>query len=267
MREEVVVTVEWNASEYARNSTLQQTLAEENLARLTLDGTEKILDIGCGDGKVTAGIAARVPEGSVLGIDASTAMIAFAQRTYVRPNLAFAVGDARSLPYRDTFDLVVSFYALHWVREQDVALRAIRAALKLGGKAFLQFVGESERPSLEDVIEEVRKTAAYAGFFPGFEQPFAHFTPGQYARLAEESGLRVRSIHCEDKRWDFRTRAAFAGFCRGTFVTWTRHLPEEQREGFIHDVLDRYQARVAETPAEAHTFKFLQMEVSLIRES
>ena len=51
---------EWNATEYNRNSSLQAAMAHERLADLALEGNERILDVGCGDGKITAGIAARV---------------------------------------------------------------------------------------------------------------------------------------------------------------------------------------------------------------
>jgi trans-aconitate 2-methyltransferase len=74
---------EWNAESYSRQSSLQQAMAEEQLSSLTLEGSERILDVGCGDGKITAAIAARVPRGSVLGVDPSRDMIAFASSTSV----------------------------------------------------------------------------------------------------------------------------------------------------------------------------------------
>jgi ubiquinone/menaquinone biosynthesis C-methylase UbiE len=124
---------EWDAKAYSERNALQKWLADSHLAQLALDDTERVLDLGCGDGKITAEIARRLTTGSVLGIDPSTRMIAFAQAHFARieyPNLAFAVGDATRLPYRGEFDLVVSFNALHWVRDQRAALRGIRAALK-----------------------------------------------------------------------------------------------------------------------------------------
>src|SRR5262245_6739793 len=130
---------EWNAGEYNRHSSLQETLAEEQLARLTLQGTERVLDVGCGDGKITAAIAARIPRGSVLGVDPSHNMIAFANGHFgpaTQPNLRFAVADVRRLTYRGEFDRVVSFNALHWVPEQDAALRSLRATLVDSGQAL-----------------------------------------------------------------------------------------------------------------------------------
>jgi trans-aconitate 2-methyltransferase len=68
---------EWDAPEYAQVSELQKAMAEEALALLELKGTERVLDVGCGSGRITAEIAARGPRGSALGVDSSADMIAF----------------------------------------------------------------------------------------------------------------------------------------------------------------------------------------------
>lgn len=257
---------EWHAGDYHRQSGLQQAMAEEQLSRLTLTGREQVLDVGCGDGKITAAIAARLPQGAVLGIDPSRDMIAFASSRFgpsTHANLRFEVADARRLPYRDQFDLVVSFNALHWVPEQEAALGSIRAALKSEGRALLRQVPSGPRASLEDVIEEVRQRPRWAGSFHGFRQPYAHFTPEEYRVLAERAALQVARLNIEDKAWDFQTRPAFVAFCRATFVEWTQRLPESEWEAFITEVLDRYQTVAGASPHEAHTFKFYQMEVDL----
>src|SRR5262249_52243475 len=144
---------EWLASEYNRESSLQQAMGEGQLRLLELAGTERILDVGCGDGKITAAIAPRGATGSGLGGDPSRDMIAFATAHFgpaEHPNLRFEVADARQLPYRNEFDLAVSFNALHWVPEQDRTLASIRAALKPGGRALIRLVPQGPRKSLED---------------------------------------------------------------------------------------------------------------------
>jgi trans-aconitate 2-methyltransferase len=257
---------EWDAGEYNRQSSLQAELAEEQLGRLTLEGAERVLDVGCGDGKITAEIAARVPRGSVLGVDPSQNMIAFATRHFgpeARPNLRFEVADVRRLTYRKEFDRVVSFNALHWVPEQDAALQSIRTALVDAGQALLRFVPEGRRQCLEDVIEDVRRSARWAGYFRGFQKPYAHFSPDEYQALASQSGFRVLRTSFEDRTWDFQTREAFVAFARATFVEWTRHLPESDWTAFITEVLDRYRTVAADSPEETNTFKFYQLEVVL----
>jgi trans-aconitate 2-methyltransferase len=254
---------EWHASDYHRRSALQQAMAGEELARLTLEGGERVLDVGCGDGTITADIAARVPRGAVLGVDPSHDMIEYASSHFGRPNLRFEVGDARRLPYRSEFDLAVSFNALHWVPEQDAALSAIRAALKPDGRALLRMVPNGRRESLEDVIEEVRQRPRWSGSFAGFRRPYVHLAPAEYRALAERVGFQVVELHVADKAWDFETREAFVAFSRATFVEWTQHVPERDWDAFIEDVLERYRAVAADGPQDADTFKFYQMEVEL----
>jgi trans-aconitate 2-methyltransferase len=257
---------EWNAAEYTRISELQAAMAEEALALLTLTDSERVLDIGCGDGRITAQIAARVPRGAVVGVDSSSAMIAFASEHFgraERSNLRFETADARRLSFREEFDLVVSFNALHWVPEQDAALRSVRSAMKPDGRAQLRLVPKGERKSLENVIEETRLSPRWGRYFAGFHDPYLHLTPEEYAALAERNGLRVCRIHTEDKAWDFKSREAFFAFGSVTFVEWTRLLREDERADFITDVLDRYRTVAADRPGEENTFKFYQMDITV----
>ncbi|WP_225587700.1 class I SAM-dependent methyltransferase [Methylomonas fluvii] len=111
-----------NAQDYAQNSQAQQQWAKELIAGMRLTGRETVLDLGCGDGKVTAEIAAIVDQGTVVGIDNSEAMIALAQRRYPQtqhPNLAFQVMDAGNLSFAEQFDVVFSNAVLHWVKQHQ----------------------------------------------------------------------------------------------------------------------------------------------------
>jgi trans-aconitate 2-methyltransferase len=257
---------EWDAVQYARISGVQQAMAEEVLSLLDLENRKPVLDVGCGNGKVTAEIASRNPQATVLGVDSSAEMIAFASSHFdpkVRPNLRFQIADARALPFRDEFDLVVSFNALHWIREQDQALRSIRAALKSDGVAQLRLVPAGKRKSLENVIEETRLSSSWSRYFQGFNDPYLHLTPEQYGALAERNGFRLQRIHTEDKAWDFHSRSAFIAFGSVTFVEWTQFIPEAERPAFISDVLDRYRFVASDRPGEENTFKFYQMDVTL----
>ena len=259
---------EWNASEYARLSALQAAMAEEVLSLLDLSGAEQILDVGCGNGKITTEIAARVPKTRVVGVDASTEMIDFAtahvDRT-LHPNLQFAIADARHLPFKEEFDLVVSFNALHWIPEQAQALQSIHSALKPNGHAQLRLVPKGERKSLEDVIEETRLSPRWADYFTSFHDPYLHLTPEQYGVLAEQSGFRVLRTHTESKAWNFETRAAFLALASVTFIEWTQHLAEEKRLDFINEVLDSYQHVAADSPGQENFFRFYQMDITLLR--
>jgi len=252
---------EWNAAAYAQVSALQKWLAEKSLAGLALDGAERVLDVGCGDGKITAEIAGRVPSGAVLGVDASSEMVAFAARAFppaAYPNLSFQTADAARLPFAERFDLVVSFNCLHWVRDQDAALRGICAALAPTGRTHLRFVARGARRALEDVIEDTRRAPAWASHFADYRTPYVHSTPDEYRALAVRNGLRVESLDVQQERWDFQSRAAFVRFAEATFVEWTRMIDADRRAQFIADVLDRY-------APQDNVFTFYQLEAVLCR--
>ena len=257
---------EWNAAEYERISALQAAMAEEALSMLNLRGTESVLDIGCGQGKITREIAARVPAGRVIGIDASEKMIASARDSAAespQTNLEFAVADARHLDFHHEFDLIVSFNALHWIPEQALALDSIRAAIKPAGLAQLRLVPDGERKSIESVIEQTRLSPQWAQYFTGFRNPYLHLTPEKYAALAAQHGFSVPRNHISDKSWDFHSRRAFAAFGSVTFVEWTQHIPESLRLDFVNDALDRYRRVACLHPGEENYFRFYQMDITL----
>ncbi|MDN5871250.1 MAG: methyltransferase domain-containing protein [Nitrococcus sp.] len=240
-------------------------MADEVLALLAPNGDEQVLDVGCGDGKVTAMIAARVPQGLVIGVDPSHAMIAFAAAHFgvtAHPNLRFEVADARALPFRDRFDLVVSFNALHWVPDQDAALRSIRAAMKTGARAQLRLVTNGECKSLESVVEDTRKSPRWCAHFRDFDDPYLRWTPEEYAAAAARSGLRTLRVHTELKRWQFDSRKAFFDFCSVGLIAWNGHLPEAERPVFVNEVVDRYLAIAADRPGAENTFKFYQTDIT-----
>ncbi len=127
----------WNAQDYAQNSQAQQQWAKELTAQLQLSGRETVLDLGCGDGKVTAEIATIVDRGTVVGIDNSAAMIELAQGRYPEqqhPNLSFRVMDAGSLSFTECFDVVFSNAVLHWVKHHQPVIGGLYRSLKSGGK-------------------------------------------------------------------------------------------------------------------------------------
>ena len=123
---------EWEAVEYPQISGLQAAMADEQLTRLDLERAERIPDVGCGDGK-TRGDFRRASSprfgarGRPFARDDRVRGEHFGTPTF--SNLRFEVADVRCLPYESEFHLVVSFNALHWVTEQDEALRSIGCVL------------------------------------------------------------------------------------------------------------------------------------------
>lgn len=127
----------WNAGDYASNASAQYSWASELITKLALQGDERLLDIGCGDGRITAELSARVPHGRVVGIDASQEMIEAARQCYPRqahPNLAFRHMDAREIVLDESFDIIFSNAALHWVADHLAVLQGLRRVMRPGGR-------------------------------------------------------------------------------------------------------------------------------------
>ena len=149
---------QWDARDYEKNSAQQRLWAHELIRKLELRGDETVLDVGCGDGKVTAEIAACVPAGRVVGIDLSGDMIFLAQARFPAgdySNLRFQQEDANRLPFEGEFDVVFSTATLHWLCDHRPALQGIARSLKPGGKILLQMGGKGNAAGIVAVIEEL----------------------------------------------------------------------------------------------------------------
>ncbi len=252
---------DWSGRDYSRVSGLQRTVAAETLAELVVDGSEWVLDVGCGDGFLTREIADRLPRGCIIGVDASPRMVA-AARQAGPPGPAgpvFVCGDARRLPFGSSFDMVVSFNALHWVPQLGEALTGIAEALRPGGRALIQMVCDSARPSIESTAMQVARSHRWASYFTGFEAPFAHPDPAAFGELAQRCGLHVDSLTVRDREWDFESTAKFTAWCTVGCTAWTDHIPEADRAGFIDDMVAAYEP-VAGRPG---LFRFMQLRAEL----
>ncbi len=252
---------DWDGKGYEQISDLQRHLAERTLSGLVFDGDEHLLDVGCGDGYVTRAIAARLPHGSVVGIDASPRMI---EAAVARPDPAgavvrFEVADVRAMPFVDEFDVVVSFNTLHWLVDQQAALSAIARACKPDGRVIIQVVCAGPRPSLEQLAMAVCARPKWRSVFAGFAAPFIHVEPAEYPPIAAAAGLVVTSQTVEDISWDFGSRAAFARWCTVGFADWTARLDAGSIGSWVDEVVDDYQALVG----RPGLFRFMQMRAEM----
>jgi trans-aconitate 2-methyltransferase len=250
---------DWDGTAYRRVNTLQQWLADRALDGLDLTGVRSLLDVGCGDGRITAQLAALIPDADVVAIDPSPRMIAIAPSG---GRLSFQVGDVLSLPFEDRFDAVVSFNALHWVPDQRAALARIAAALHSGGTALLVLVCAGPRPSLEAIAMEVAAAPRWSGYFAGFDAPFVHPVPADFEANAAECGLETAQITVDDLSWDFGATENFRAWCAVGFDAWTSRLvPDGQATDFVNDTVDAYAAATGSD----QVFRFMQLRAGLIR--
>ena len=233
----------WNAEDYAKHSTQQKKWARELIARLHLKDGEDVLDIGCGDGLVTAQIAALTPTGRVVGINYAPDMIAHAARHYPaekHPNLSFRVTDARELAFEEEFDVVFSNAVLHWVRDHAPVVRGIARALRPGGRLLLQMGGQGNAAGMIAAHDEVRARTHWRQWFENFEFPYGFLGVQDYQHLLAEAGLQAQQVELIEKDMQHEGREGLAGWVRTTWMPYATCVPQDRREDFIAEVVDTY---------------------------
>lgn len=238
---------QWNPAQYAANSTVQQTWAREVIARLHLKGNEHILDLGCGDGKVTAEIAHAVPRGRVLGVDTSSEMIAFAQKAFPsakNSNLKFQICDARKIgDIREGFHLVFSNAALHWVDDHEAILRGAAAILKPGGRLVISCGGKGNAHDVFLALRPELRLQKWRGFFRKMPMPYFFYSPDDYKKWLPKFGFKINHLRLTPKDATYPGANGFATWIGTTWLPFVQRVPENLREEFIAHVTRRYLAK------------------------
>ncbi|MEO2069611.1 MAG: methyltransferase domain-containing protein [Desulfurobacteriaceae bacterium] len=234
---------EWNAEDYARHSASQKKWAKELIDKMNLKGHEWVLDIGCGDGKVTAEIARHVPKGRVVGIDISEEMIAFASQKFPTsqyPNLIFIRMDASALSFREKFDIVFSNAVLHWITNHKPVLKGIYQALKPNGKCIVQMGGKGNAASVIETLDEIINERPWKEYFHDFSFPYGFYSPEEYKPWLEEAGFKIQYLELKPKIMVHEDIEEFKGWIRTTWLPYLCRIPKKLRNRFIETVAQRY---------------------------
>lgn len=233
----------WNASDYAKNSEAQLQWANELIDKLNLQGNESLLDIGCGDGKITAAIAKILKNGSVCGIDASQTMIDFAQANYPHShyqNLTFYQMDAKEIHLEQSFDVVFSNAVLHWVKDHLAVLDKVHDHLKPRGKILFQMGGQGNVGELRRVIDEIVQKSEWQAYFVNFTKPTYFYGPKDYLKWLPEMGFEPLRVELIPKDMQHQGKEGLKGWLRTTWFPYTDQLPEELREPFLEAIVETY---------------------------
>ncbi len=234
---------EWNAKDYSLSSAEQYKWAQELISKLVLKGNERILDIGCGDGKATADVAKQLPNGSILGIDNSEEMIHFAQKKFLVkrfPNLNFEVMDARYLSFKNEFDIVISNACLHWIIGHLSVLERIKESLKSSGKVLLQMAGRGSGRKIVKIMEENIKNEKWSEYFKDFSTPYGFYGPREYKDWLERVGLKAKQVKLVPKDMIHENIEGLRAWIRTTWLPYTEKIPKDSLQNFIDDVVSRY---------------------------
>ncbi|MEA2134206.1 MAG: trans-aconitate 2-methyltransferase [Solirubrobacteraceae bacterium] len=174
---------DWNAESYQRVSAPLEAMGREVLDRLELRGDERVLDAGCGTGRVTAALLERLPRGEVVAVDGSPAMVAEA-RERLGPRADVRVADLTELELEAPVDAILSTATFHWIADHDRLFERMHAVLKPGGRLVAQCGGEGNVATVQAAIDRVAEPA-----LTGWGGPWNFASPAATAARLERLGF------------------------------------------------------------------------------
>lgn len=244
---------EWDAEAYHRLAKPQEEWARQVLERLPLRGDEVVLDAGCGSGRVTRMLLEMLPEGRVIGVDGSQAMIDEARTNLGQwsARVDLRVADLLELEVAEPVDAVFSNATFHWVPDHPKLFRRLREAMRSGAPLVAQCGGEGNVAEFAAAIEEASALPAFAPHFEGWPPPY------NFAGVAEtEDRLRAAGfdqVRCWLEERPVQPEEPRAFGAAAGLAPHLERLPEEKREPFVDAVLERLDKPV--------TFRYVRLNI------
>ena len=264
--------MDWNAGRYHAISEPQLQWGLRVLERLAPRPGERILDLGCGTGRLTARLLETIGHGVVVGLDRSQAMLTEAAgRTAAHPpitplhdaaidpcRLAFVRADGAALPFADAFDAVFSTAALHWMPDHGGVFASVYGALAPGGRFVAQCGGGRNLGVLFDRAAALMRTPAFAAHFRTWEEPWEFAdVPTTMMRL-ERAGFTLIDVSLEWAPTPMPDRQSYAEFVELICLRpQLALLPEAGRAPFINAIADQ----AADDPAP-FTLDYWRLNIS-----
>ena len=223
---------DFDGEQYEEVSDHQTEWGMDLMKELNLSGREYILDLGCGDGKLTEQLANMVTEGMVVGVDSSAGMLETARKRS-GDNLHFRQQDVTELDYEAEFDVIFSNAALHWVKNHDKLLAGCYRALKKDGKIRFNFAADGNCSHLYSVVKMVMRKEPFKEEFADFVWPWYMPAVEEYETLVGKTGFSEVKVWGENRDRYFDDREQMIGWIdQPCLVPFLEVLPEEKKESF-----------------------------------
>ena len=206
---------EWDAEAYHRLSEPQFEWGLKVVERLRLRGDECVLDAGCGPGRLTAELLARLPRGRVLGADLSENMLRTAREHLASRfggRVRFLCADLTALPLRAAADGVFSTAVFHWIPDHPKLFASLFAALRPGGWLEAQCGGAGNLERLRSRAQQLMHRPEFAPHFRGFEDNREYASPDLTVQRLRAAGLVEAEAWLEPAPATFPTRERFREF-------------------------------------------------------
>jgi trans-aconitate 2-methyltransferase len=225
---------DWDALTYDRIADPMTRWGTAVLERLPLEGDERVLDAGCGSGRVTELLATRLPRGHVIALDGSPAMIATARDRLAGfgDRIEYVIADlGQPLQIEEPVDAILSTATFHWVPDHDALFANLAAVLRPGGWLVAQCGGVGNIASVERVLRTMGD---------GWLGP-AHFeTPMATTRRLDAAGFVDIECWLQDEPTWFEPGEPFETYLRTVILgAALERLAPAEHDAFVHEVAAR----------------------------
>ena len=229
---------EWDAETYDAVSDPQFEWGMEVLERLELRGDEAALDAGCGSGRVTAELVERLPNGRVIAVDGSEAMVEKAKER-LGGRADHLVADLVELELAEPVDLVFSTATLHWIPDHDALFRRLHGALKPGGRLVAQCGGKGNVAEHTQAIAAAAADPEYGQHLTGAKAPWNFAGPEETEPRLTAAGFA--DVRCWLQPKPVQPSDPLAFITTVTLGPILDQLPEEKRRPFAEAVLAQHE--------------------------
>ncbi len=226
---------EWDAETYDAVSDPQFEWGMEVLERLALNGDEAVLDAGCGSGRVSAELLKRIPDGKLIAVDGSEAMIAKAEER-LGERATYLVADLSELQIGQPVDLIFSTATFHWIVDHDRLFRHLHAALRPGGRLVAQCGGEGNVAEYAKAIAAAMARPEFVTHFEGMSAIWNFAPPTLTEEKLWDAGFS--EVRCWLQPKPVTPAQPLEFISTVTLGPHLAQLPEELRQPFAEAVLE-----------------------------
>jgi trans-aconitate methyltransferase len=245
----------WDPNDYNEGHDFVYEYGSDVVGLLDPTPGERILDLGCGTGHLTAEIADAVgDEGRVVGVDRSGEMVAEAREAY--PTLQFVRADARDFAAAEPFDAVFSNAALHWISDQAAVTARVTDLLRPGGRYVAELGGSG---NVQRIVAAV--TAACAERGHEVDSPWYFPTVGEHAALLERHGLEVTYARLFDRPTELEGENGLREWIGMFGDSLLAGLAPDERRAVVVDTEDRLRGELYDPEEATWTADYRRLRV------
>lgn len=239
------MTMEWNAASYETLANPMTRWGEEFLTKLKLRGDESAIDAGCGTGRVTEKLLKRLPEGRILAVDGSRAMVEAAKERFAGDErVSFSRQDLLELSVSEPVDLIFSTATFHWIPDHERLFERLAAALKPGGLLAAQCGGKGNISRVRDATDRVMKDSRFRSHFENWNESKEYASAEVTKVRLRKAGFEETEAWLHEEPTEFDSVEKLAAYLATIILRGhVEALPEGERDAFALAVAEEMAAQ------------------------